>query len=307
VTSGQRGWLVPYVLLALIWGGSFYFIKLGLQSLTPAGVALSRLALGLLTLLVVSAVTRTRLPSRSVWVPLFIAAAAMTSVPWLLFAYGEQHISSALAGIINGATPLMTLVAILLAFPEEKPTRQRVLGLVVGFAGVHIVMGVWQGLVAGTALGMAACVAAVGCYGFAFPYVRRHLTGGPNASALTPIALATGLMIMGTAQALPLTMLTGYAHRPIGYPAVLGMLALGCLGSGLAYILNFRVISRADATTASTVTYLTPLVAVAAGELLLGEHITWNQPVGGLLVVLGASIAQGLVRPQRRRPATSGG
>jgi drug/metabolite transporter (DMT)-like permease len=296
VTAPARTWLPSYLLLALIWGGSFYFIKLGLLALTPAGVALSRLVLGLITMLVISAATRTALPARSSWLPLFVAALAMTSVPWMLFGYGEQHIASALAGIINGATPLMTHIAILLAFPEEKPTRQRITGLVVGFSGVLLVMGIWQGLGGGTWLGIGACVLAICCYGFSFPYVRRHLTGGESATTLPPIALATGLMIMGTLQVIPVAAVTGYAHASIGLSTVLGMLALGCLGSGIAYILNFRVISRSDATTASTVTYLTPLVAVVAGSVLLGEQITWNEPVGGVLVVLGAAIAQGLVR-----------
>jgi len=300
-----RSWLPAYLVLALIWGCSFYFIKLGLESLTPAGVALSRLILGLLTMLIVSAVTRTPLAPRSVWLPLFVAALAMTSVPWFLFGYGEQHISSALAGIINGATPLMTLVAILLVFPEEKPTRRRMIGLGVGFVGVLLVVGIWQGLGGGTWLGIGACTLAICCYGFSFPYVRRHLTGGPNASALPPIALSTGLMIMGTLQAGVLTAATGFTHSAIGLPTVLGMLALGILGSGIAYILNFRVISRSDATTASTVTYLTPLVAVIVGAVVLGEHITWNEPVGAVLIVLGAAIAQGLIRPRARIPVAS--
>jgi drug/metabolite transporter (DMT)-like permease len=301
VSSPPRTWLPSYLLLALIWGGSFYFIKLGLLSLTPAGVAVSRLALGLVTLLVVSAITRTSLAPRRTWLPIFIAAALMTSVPWLLFAYGEQHISSALAGIINGATPLMTLVAILLVFPEERPTPRRMIGLGIGFAGVLVVMGIWQGLGAGTWLGIGACTVAIACYGFSFPYVRRHLTGGPQASTLAPIALATGLMIMGTIQAIPFLAVSGFSTAPLGMSTVLGMLALGCLGSGLAYILNFRVISRSDATTASTVTYLTPLIAVVAGALLLDEHISWNQPVGGVLIVLGAATAQGLLRGRERQ------
>jgi drug/metabolite transporter (DMT)-like permease len=305
VTSSPRGWLPAYLVLALIWGGSFYFIKLGLLALTPAGVALSRLALGLVTMLAISAVTRTPLPARRSWAPLFIAAVLMTSVPWLLFAFGEERISSALAGIINGATPLMTLVAILLVFPEERPTRQRVLGLVVGFAGVLVVMGVWQGLAGGTWLGIAACTVAVACYGFSFPYVRRHLAGGPDASALAPVTLATGLMVMGTLQAVPMVAVTGFSHAPIGMPTVLGMIALGCLGSGLAYILNFRVIRRSDATTASTVTYLTPLVAVIAGAVLLDEHVSWNQPAGGVLIVLGAATAQGLLRRRTSKVAPS--
>jgi drug/metabolite transporter (DMT)-like permease len=302
VTSSPRSWLPAYLVLALIWGGSFYFIKLGLLSLTPAGVTFSRLALGMLTMLIISVVTRTALPPREAWPPLFVAAALMTSVPWLLFAYGEENISSALAGIINGATPLMTLIAILMVFREERPTRQRMAGLGVGFVGVLVVMGIWQGLGSATWLGIAACTAAIALYGFSFPYVRRHLTGGPRATSLAPISLATGLMIMGTIQAVPMVALTGYANSAIGISTVLGMLALGCLGSGLAYVLNFRVISRSDATTASTVTYLTPLVAVIAGAFLLDEHISWNQPVGGALIVLGAATAQGLVR--RRRAIT---
>lgn len=300
MSAPTRSWLPSYLLLALIWGGSFYFMKLGLLSLTPAGVALSRIVLGLLTLLVISAITRTRLAPRRAWLPLFVAAALMTSVPWLLFAYGEQHISSALAGIINGATPLMTLVAILLVFPEERPTRQRIIGLAVGFGGVLVVMGIWQGLGAATWVGIIACTVAIACYGFSFPYVRRHLTGGPNATSLAPIALATGLMIMGTLQAIPMVAIGGFSQAPIGLSTVLGMLALGCLGSGLAYILNFRVISASDATTASTVTYLTPLVAVVAGAFLLDEHISWNQPVGGVLIVLGAATAQGIIHARRR-------
>jgi drug/metabolite transporter (DMT)-like permease len=304
VRSSPRTWLPAYLVLALIWGCSFYFIKLGLEALTPAGVALSRLVLGLVTMLVISAATRTRLAPRAVWLPLFVAALAMTSIPWFLFGYGEQHISSALAGIINGATPLMTLVAILLVFPEERPTRQRMIGLAIGFVGVLLVVGVWQGLGGGTWLGIGACTLAISCYGFSFPYVRRHLTGGPNASTLPPIALATGLMIMGTLQAGLLTAVTGFSHATIGPPTVLGMLALGVLGSGIAYILNFRVISRSDATTASTVTYLTPLVAVIVGAVVLNEQITWNQPIGGLLIVLGAAIAQGLVRARAVSPTS---
>ena len=304
-----RSWLPAYLVLALIWGGSFYFMKLGLVALSPAGVALSRLVLGLGTMLVISLLTRTHLPPRWSWGPLFVAGLLMTSVPWLLFAYGEQHVSSALAGIINGATPLMTLAAILLVFPEERPTRQRVVGLALGFAGVLVVMGVWQGLGAATWLGIAACTVAIGCYGFSFPYVRRRLATGSQTRSIAPIALATGLMVMGTLQALPMVAVGGFAHAPIGLGTVLGMLALGCLGSGIAYVLNFRVIARADATTASTVTYLTPLVAVVAGAVLLDEQVTWNQPLGGVLIVAGAAIAQGLLWPRRaaiRRPPVDG-
>ena len=298
-THPVRSWLPAYLLLALIWGNSFVFIKVGLESLTPAGVVFSRLALGMVTMLIVSAVTRTPLPPRRYWGPLFIAAFLMTSGGWLLFAFSEQYVSSALAGIINGATPLLTLVAILVAFPEEKPTRERIIGLGIGFTGVLVVVGVWQGLGATTWLGIGACLLAVVGYGISFPYVRRHLA--TRSSAVGPMTFATGLMIMGTLQITPVVLVTGYAHSPVEPHVIAAMVALGVLGSGVAYMLNFRVIERSDATTASTVTYVITLVAVVSGAVVLGEHITWNQPVGALLVVLGAATAQGLVRPRFAR------
>lgn len=297
-THPLRSWLPAYLVLALIWGNSFFFVMVGLESLTPGGVVFTRLLLGMVTMLIVSLLTRSALPGRQYWKPLFIAAFPMTAGGWILFAFSEQYISSALAGIINGATPLTTLVAILVAFPEEKPTRQRIIGLALGFVGVLVVVGVWQGLGASTWIGIAACIVAVIGYGISYPYTRRHLATG-RADALPPLTLATGLMIMGTLQSIPFVVVMGYAHAPITVPVAGSMLALGVLGSGIAYILNFRVISRSDATTASTVTFVITIVAVISGAVFLGEHITWNQPVGALVVIVGASIAQGILRLPR--------
>lgn len=297
MTSSPRRWLPSYLLLALIWGNSFVFIKMGLASLTPAGVVLSRLVLGTVTVLIISAIMRSPLPPRRLWRPLFIAAVMMTSGGWFMFAFSEQYISSALAGIINGATPLMTLMVVLLAFPEEKPTRQRIIGLGIGFAGVLVVVGIWQVLGATAWLGIGACLLAVVGYGISFPYVRRHFATG--SGAMGPMTFATGLMIMGTLQIAPVALVTGYSHAPITPKVVLAVLALGALGSGIAYILNYTVIHRSDAVTSSTVTYVITLVAVVSGAVVLGEDITWNQPVGAAFVILGAAIAQGLIRLPR--------
>ena len=291
-------WLPSYLLLALIWGNSFFFVMVGLESLTPAGIVFTRLVLGMLTMIAISAVTRTAFPDRRHWKAIFIIAIPMASASWFLFSFSEQYISSALAGIINGATPLSTLAAILIAFPEERPTRQRVVGLVVGFLGILVVVGVWQGLGASTWLGIGACVLAVIGYGIAYPYTRRHLATG-RADALPPLALATGLMVAATIQITPVMLVTGYAHDPLTMPVVLAMLALGILGSGIAYVLNFQVISRSDATTASTVTFAITVVAVISGAVFLSEDITWNQPIGALIVIVGASLAQGLLRLPR--------
>jgi drug/metabolite transporter (DMT)-like permease len=298
--ASTRSWLPAYLLLALIWGFSFYFIMIGLEAFTPVGVAFGRIAFGAITLVVLSVITKTPLPPRWSWKYIFVASLLWVSIPWMLFGFGETRVSSALAGIINGATPLMTLLAILIAFPEEKPNRQRIVGLAIGFIGILIVVGVWnlgnsEDSGGTDLLGIGALIIAIACYGIAFPYARKYLTGPTAREPVKPISLAMGMMIWGLVITTPIVALTGVTDQAMTWPPLLAVAALGILGSGVAYVLNFKVVTEADATTASTVTYLTPLVAVIAGALLLNEQLSWNQPVGGLLVVTGAAIAQGVI------------
>ncbi len=296
-TVQRLPWQVSFAALGVIWGCSFLFIKLGLQSFTPVQVAFGRLAIGALTLLVVGRIAGARLPrSRTTWRHLAVVALLFCSIPFTLFAFGETQVSSVLAGIINAVTPLTTLVVVLAAFPEERVTREKVVGLVIGFAGVLVVLGVWAGIGVGEITGVAACVAAVCCYGIAFPYTRRHLVG----TGESPLTLATGQVLLGAVFLAPVVAVTaavdgGAIRTPIEPSTILGMLALGALGSGIAYVLNTRVVIAAGGTTASSVTYITPLVAVAVGSTLLNEPVTWNEPVGALIVLFGVAVAQGRV------------
>ena len=121
--SASQRWLPFYLILALVWGCSFLFIEVGLESFTAAAVAFSRIAFGALALIIVSLVTRTPILPRWSWKYVFVASMLWASIPWMLFSFAQQYVTSALAGIINGTTPLMTLVAIMIAFREEKPTR----------------------------------------------------------------------------------------------------------------------------------------------------------------------------------------
>ena len=169
----------------------------GLEVFTPVGVAFSRIAFGAVTLIIVSVVTKTSLPPRWSWKYLFVASVLWVSIPWMLFGFGETRVSSALAGIINGATPLMALIAIVLVFPEEKPTRERMLGLAVGFVGILVVVGIWNmgGADNGARidlLGVGALILAIACYGVAFPFARRYLTGPNVREPLKPWRLRQG-------------------------------------------------------------------------------------------------------------------
>jgi drug/metabolite transporter (DMT)-like permease len=258
-------------------------------------LAFTRIALGAVALLITCAITKTHLPRRrTTWRHLAVVAILLNSVPFSLFAYGETHVSSILAGLINAMTPLATVAVLLIAYPEEKPTRERIVGLVLGFLGVLVVLGVWEGLRTGQLLGTLACVAAVCCYGVAFPYARRHLSNDPEAT----LAKATGQVMLGATFLVPALIVSEIVAAPqhrghLGIATVLGMLALGFLSTGFAYILNFQVIDAAGSSTASGVAYLSPIAVVIVGMSFLGEHLYWYEPVGAVIILLGVTVSQG--------------
>ena len=294
---------MSFMMLAAIWGCSFWWIKLGLRSFSPVDVAFGRLAVGALALVLICGLTRAGLPrQRSTWGHLFVLAILLSSIPFTLISYGETHISAVLAGIINALTPVAALLMVLTVFREEKPSAERIGGLALGFAGVLVVVGVWNGLGSGELLGVGACLGAVGCYGVGFPYARRHLTNLPEG----PVALATGQVLCGALQLLPFALLTGHVHAHVSPTSLYGMTGLGVLGSGVAYILNFHVVARAGGTIASTVTYITPVFAVVVGAAFLSEPVTWYEPVGGLVILAGAALAQGRVPTLAKRRVPSG-
>jgi drug/metabolite transporter (DMT)-like permease len=218
----------------------------------------------------------------------------VNSAPFTLFAIGEQHVSSLLAGIWNGTTPLFVLVVVLVTLPEERPTRERALGL----AGVLVVLGAWRGIGRGELVGSAACLSAAILYGIGFPYLRRYLA----TSGLAVPVLAFGQLAMGTLQLALIVPFAGGLPDGIPTGSLAAVAALGAIGTGGAYLLNYSIIRDAGATAASTVTYLVPVFATMAGVGLLGERLTWNEPVGGLLVLLGVAASQGRLRRAALRP-----
>jgi drug/metabolite transporter (DMT)-like permease len=299
--SPGRPVLVQYLALALVWGASFLFIKVGLEGLAPAQVVLGRLAAGATALVVVTLVGRRPLPrDPGVWGHLLLVALLLCVVPFLLFSWAETRISSGLASIYNATTPLMTMLVALAALPSERPTRTRLAGLLVGFAGVVLVLGPWGfsagGEGGGAVAGQLACLGATACYGTATVYLRRFVSPR-GLPAVTVATVQVGLGALVLVVAAPFVAASPVHLTP---RVVASVLALGVLGTGLAYVWLTNIVIGWGATNASTVTYLTPLVGVVLGVVLLGEHLTWNQPVGALVVVLGIAISQHLLG---RRPS----
>lgn len=289
----RKTWLLSYVLLGITWGMSFLFIKQGLEFLTPLGVAFGRCSLGALTLIIIAKLKGAELPKDpKIWGHLLVVALLLNVFPGILFALAETKVTSILAGIINAVTPLMTVLAILLIGRDEKPKRAQLIGLALGFIGVATVMGVWQGLGENPILYVGMLLLAVTCYGFSFPYSRRFVM----PYKLEPTPMATVQLICAAAVLLPGYLYDGIAKDEFKLIPVLSMLALGIFGSGIAYIWNFEIIRAAGSAIASSVTFVTPVVAVIAGIMFLGESVTWYEPVGALIVLFGAAIAQDRIK-----------
>jgi drug/metabolite transporter (DMT)-like permease len=288
-----RSWLPAYVATGVVWGCSFLFIKLSLGFLTPFGVAFVRCALGAVTLVIVARITHVRLPKeRVVWLHLWVVALCLNIIPGILFALAETRTTSIVAGIINALTPLTTLFFMLAVFRDEPMKRYQLVGLAVGMCGVLIVLGVWHGFGRNPWWAVVALLGAVTLYGISFPYSRRYLI----PRGLPPVSLASAQLILAAVTLLPTFLIDGTNGHGISAKALLSALALGVFGSGFAFMWNFRVMAAAGSSIASTVTYLTPVVAVIAGVIFLNEPVTWFEPVGGAVVLLGAAIGQGRIR-----------
>ncbi len=300
--AGALPWQAQFVVLAAIWGSSFLFIKVGDEALAPLQVTLGRMVCGALTLVLVVAARREGLPrGLRAWGRLAVAAFLLNALPFSLFAYGETQTTSVLAGIWNATAPLFTLLVAMATLPDERPSATRIAGLAVGFLGVLVVLGPWQGLDGETLPGNLACLGAAVSYGFGFPYARKHLAGRPEST----VALAAGQLLCGTAELAVVTPFLTHTPHALPVRVVVSVVALGVLGTGLAYILNYGLIRAAGATLASTVTYVIPLFATVEGVAVLGERLTWYDPIGAAVVILGVAVSQGWVAVARR-PRGSG-
>ena len=295
--SKSPSWLGLYIALGIVWGCSFIFIKLGLEFLTPIGVAFGRCALGALALLIYLRFKgMTLIRDRKMVGHLWVVSLLLNVIPGIFFAWAETEVTSILAGIINAVTPLMTLIAIIVVSRNEKPTKPQVIGLLIGFLGVLTVLGAWNGLGANPLWAILVLLAAVTCYGFSFPYSRRFIL----PAQLAPEVMATTQVSLAAITLLPLFLIDGIAKNEFLIGPVLAMVALGVFGSGFAYIWNFTIMRAAGSAIASSVTYVTPVVAVIVGLIFLQEKLHWYEPVGALVVLLGAAIAQGRIPLERK-------
>ena len=286
-------WRLRFAFLSVVWGFSFLLIKVGTQAYAPFQVTFGRLLFGTLVLVVAMAVQRERLPRGArTWGHLTVAALLLNALPFSLFAYAELTIPSALAGICNATSPLWGMALSLVALSEDRPTRVRVAGLGLGFLGVLTVLGAWQGFSGLDARGTTMALLASLSYPIGWIYVRRTLAG----TSASHLSLTGAQLLLATAQLAFVTPL--FTTLPGSFPVLplLAVVALGALGTGVAMLLQYGLVSEVGPTTAQMVTYFIPVIATAAGVALLGESLTWSTPVGAAIVLAGAALTQ--VRPR---------
>ena len=287
--TSSRSWLPGFIALGIVWGSSFLFIEWALQAFTPVGVAFLRGALGSLSLLAFAAVLRVELPRKPIeWFHISVVAILLNAAPGFLFAFGQQYVTSVMAGILNATTPLMTLLVMTVIFRSEKVNLNQLVGLAIGFIGVALVSGVIHGLGENKVVGVAALLGATFCYGLSFPYARRFVTPLRYSNTSLAAAQVTASAVI----LLPFALVGGVVSAPLSASPAIGVVLLGVLGTGFAYIWNYRNMKLAGSAIASSVTYITPVVAAVLGVVFLGEHLSWDQVAGGLLVLLGAAMIQ---------------
>lgn len=285
----RRSIAVQFVLLAMVWGSSFLFVKIALTELRPGQLVFSRLLIGALTLVALAAWRRPKLPQTLAgWGHLSVLGVLWCVIPFNLFAWAQQQVASSLASILNATTPLMTAVAAWLLL-RDRPGVARAFGLVLGVLGVVVIAQPWTGGLDGSLTGQLGCLGATACYGLGFAYHRRFI------APLELSALTTALVQIVSAAVLSSLILPFAGGLPAApsWPVLGALLGIGALGTGAAYVWNANVVTAWGPTRASTVTYLIPVVGVLLGVLVLGEPLSWAEPIGGLVVLAGVSIVQG--------------
>jgi drug/metabolite transporter (DMT)-like permease len=292
--------LKPYAALAslaLIWGASFLLIKLAVQDMSPTVLLLIRSLSGLIALAVIVKAMgrpllgegwRTRLGSFA------IMAITNAIVPWVAIAWGEERIASGLASILNSTTTLWTAVLIYWAMPKERPSRVGYIGVVVGFAGVVILVlpDILAHGVSGNVLGAIAVLVAALSYAANAIYQRRKMR------SVSVFDVSVGQLAATVVFAIPLA-LPSLPRVHVALASMAAVIVLGAGATGVAYLLYYYVMNTLGAVRAAGVTLLVPVTAVVWGMVLLHESLSWPIVIG-MAVILAGTVLTNLKRPARR-------
>ncbi len=283
-----RDWLL-LILLAVLWGASYFFAAVAVKEMPPLTIVLVRVALAAAILLPIHWLVQGGLP-RCVdnWMPFIVMSILNNVIPFSFILTGQTQIASGLASVINATTPLFGVI-IMAAFGDERLIARKLLGIFIGLAGVVVLRGLDGNAMEGKTLGIALCLGAAASYGFAGLWGRRRLTGIP------PLTSATCQLICSS---VIMAVLAGVADQPWNLPmpslAAWGaLLGFAALSTALAYIVFFQILARSGAANVLLVTLLVPVTAIFLGYLILGEPLHAREIAGALVIASSLLIIDG--------------
>lgn len=279
---GVREWGL-ILILSVIWGGSFFFVGVAVKEMTPLTIVLCRVGFASMILLAVVWFTGKKMPaSAGVWGAFFVLGALNNLIPFSLIVWGQTHINSSLASILNATTPIFSVVLAHLLTREERLTTNRMAGVLVGWVGVAVLIGIESlGGFGIQVLGQLAVVGASVSYACAAIYGRRF-------KAMDPVVVSAGMLCGSTVMMLPMALIVEQPwHLAPGAATWAAMLGLSAVSTSLAYIIYFRVLAVAGATNILLVTFLIPASAIFLGVMVLGERPGWNAFGGMALIFMG--------------------
>ncbi len=296
MSSRNFFWLL---LLAAMWGPSFLFIKVAVAEIPSLTLVTGRVGIAAAVLYLCLRLRGGRLPSAArMWGHFMVLGFFAHALPFVLFSWGEIYIDSAMASILNGTTPLFTIVLAHFFISEERMTASMLTGTIAGMFGLlSLVYPSIRHGVNASSLGVIAVAAAAFSYAVAIVYARRRLTGLPPLVAPTAQLLSASLMIAPLALVLenPLQLATP------SMAAFGSVAALAIFGTAIAFVLYYRIMESAGATYLSMVTYIVPVFGVGLGVFLLNERLQWSTYLGFGLILLGVMLVQGILRMPARR------
>lgn len=278
---------IAFISLGMIWGSSFLWIKIAVQEIGPITLVAYRVLFGLLFGLIVVFFQRTKWPSSfKEWLPLLVLGMTNIAIPFFLITWGEQVIDSGVASILDATVPLFTILVAHFLLHDDKMTVPKVAGLLMGFAGVVVLMSKDIGASSGSLLGQAAVILACVFYAGSSIYARKFTEDSPAIfRSVGPLISATAVMWLASF----------FFEAPVKVPDTsliwIALLWLGILGSGVAFILLYYLIHEIGPTRATMVTYLFPLGGVTLGVIFLHEALTWQVLTGATLIILSLVVA----------------
>ena len=294
-SMGMREWLM-LITLSLLWGGSFFFVGVAVAELPPLTIVTLRVGLAAITLWIIVLFMGLSLPkSPNVWVAFLIMGLLNNVIPFSLIVWGQTHIASGLASVLNATTPLFGVIVVGLLLVDERATAMKLVGVAVGFLGVVMMIGIpsLDSVKQGTILAQIAILGAALSYAFASVFGRRF-----KAMGLKPIIIAAGQVTGSTGLLAPVAF---YVDGPLallgpGSPSIIvwaSILTLAVFSTALAYILYFKILASSGATNILLVTLLVPVSAIFLGLLFLNETLQWINLAGMALIAIGLSAIDG--------------